>query len=256
MAVTPRTVVRIAGVDVRVDRSWLIIAALVTWSFWSRLGSIVTAVVAAALFFASLLAHELAHALEARHRGIEVRAITLYLFGGATEMSAEVKTPGDEFAVTAVGPWTSIVLGCAFGLVAFGADRMGQTASDVGQVAVLLAWVNLMLGFFNLLPGAPLDGGRILDSAVWRVTGDRARARRISTGAGRLLGYALITLGFVLWLFVSDGLVQGAWLALIGWFLAQAAMAERRRATVAAPTPAVQTPAVQSPAEPPSPPEP
>jgi Zn-dependent protease len=230
VAATPRTVARIAGVDVRVDNSWFLIAALVTWSFWTRFDSVVMAVVAAALFFASLLAHELAHALEARHRGIGVRFITLYLVGGATETESEATRPGDEFAVTAVGPWTSLVLGCAFGLVAFGADRIGRGASAVGEVAALLAWVNLLLGFFNLLPGAPLDGGRILDSVVWRVTGDRARARRISTSAGRLLGYALIALGLAFTLFVSDGVFDGVWLAFIGWILARAATAEGNRA--------------------------
>ncbi|MCU1448389.1 MAG: site-2 protease family protein [Acidimicrobiales bacterium] len=236
MAMTPRTVARIAGVDVRVDRSWFVIAALITWSFWTKLDSIVTAVVAAALFFASLLAHELAHALEARHRGIGVRFITLYLIGGATETETEATRPGDEFAVTAVGPWTSLVLGCAFGLVAFGADRVGPSASDVGEVAALLAWVNLLLGFFNLLPGAPLDGGRILDSIVWRVTGDRARARRISTAAGRFLGYALIVLGFAFAVLVSGGVFDGVWLALIGWILSRAATAEGNRAQVRART--------------------
>jgi Zn-dependent protease len=236
VAMTPRTVVRIAGVDVRVDRSWFIIAAFITWSFWTRFDSVVMAVAAAVLFFASLLAHELAHALEARHRGIGVRSITLYLVGGATELETEATRPGDEFAVTAVGPWTSLVLGCAFGLVAFGADRVGSAASEVGEVAALLAWVNLLLGFFNLLPGAPLDGGRILDSIVWRVTRDRARARRISTGAGRFLGYALIALGFALAVFVADGVFDGVWLALIGWLLSRAATAEGNRARARPPT--------------------
>jgi Zn-dependent protease len=250
MAVTPRTVARIAGVDVRVDTSWFVLAALVTWSFWTRFESIVMAVVAAALFFASLLAHELAHALEARHRGIGVRSITLLLIGGATETETEATRPGDEFAVTAVGPWTSLVLACAFGLVAFGADRMGSGASDVGQVAVVLAWLNLLLGFFNLLPGAPLDGGRILDSVVWRVTGDRARARRISTAAGRFLGYALIALGFALAVFVSDGLFDGVWLALIGWILSRAATAERNRARGRPPTEPEPAPAPAAEPEP------
>jgi Zn-dependent protease len=236
VAVTPRTVLRIGGVDVRVDSSWFVIAALVTWSFWARFEggrdtpvALAMAIAAAALFFGSVLAHEVAHALEARHRGIEVRSITLYLFGGATETASEARRPGDEFAVTAVGPWTSLVLGCAFGLLAYAADR--ADASAVGEVAALLAWVNLVLAFFNLLPGAPLDGGRILDSIVWRVTGDHERARRVATGAGRLLGFALVGLGVAEALLVSDGLLGGVWLAFIGWFLVQAATAERARAT-------------------------
>ena len=240
---TPRTVGRIGGVDIRVDSSWLVIAFLVTWTFWvqfqrDRGGAValVMAVVGAALFFASVLVHELAHALEARHRGIEVRSITLYLFGGATETASEARRPGDEFAVTAVGPWSSLVLGCTFALLAYGADEAGLRAP--GQVAGLLASVNLILAFFNLLPGAPLDGGRILDSIVWRVTGDHRRARRVATGAGRVLGSALIAFGFFEAVAVSGGFVGGLWLAFIGWFLFQAATAERRaRAPVTGPRP-------------------
>jgi Zn-dependent protease len=231
--VTPRTVARVGGVDIRVDRSWVFIAVLATWSFWARFQdergaavALVMAIVAAVLFFGSILAHELAHALEARHRGIEVRSITLYLFGGATETASEARRPGDEFAVTAVGPWTSLVLGCAFALLASGADEVGLTAP--GQVAALLAWVNLVLAFFNVLPGAPLDGGRMLDSLVWRVTGDHRRARRVATGAGRVLGSALVALGLFEVVAVSGGVVDGLWLALVGWFLVQAAAAEGR----------------------------
>ena len=230
---TPRTVGRLGGVVIRVDNSWVVIAVLVTWIFWARFDehrgpavALVMAVVGAALFFASILAHELAHALEARHRGMEVRSITLYLFGGATEIVSEARRPGDEFAVTAVGPWTSLVLGCSFALLAYGAEQVELSA--LGQVAALLAWVNLVLAFFNLLPGAPLDGGRILDSIVWRVTGDHGRARRVATGAGRMLGSALVVLGVFEMVAVSGGFLDGLWLALIGWFLVRAATAEAR----------------------------
>ena len=221
------------GVDIRLDNSWLVIAALVTFLFWDTFNerrgapaAFAMAVAATLLFFGSVLAHEIAHALEARHRGIEVRSITLYLFGGATETASEARRPGDEFAVTAVGPWTSLVLGCGFGLIAFGAGQANLAAA--GQVAALLAWSNLALAFFNLLPGAPLDGGRILDSIVWRVTGNHDRARRVATSAGRLLGYALVVLGFFEAVAVSGGFIGGLWLAFIGWFLAQAAAAEAR----------------------------
>lgn len=230
---------RIAGVEVRVDRSWYVIAALVAWSFWARFdathsfaGALLMAVAASAVFFASILAHEVAHALEARHRGIEVRSITLYLFGGATETASESRRPVDEFAVTAVGPWTSLVLGCACGLIAYAASRAGSWASPAGEVAAALAWLNLVLAFFNLLPGAPLDGGRMLDSLAWRLTGDRVRARRLSTGAGRVLGFLLIALGIVVSLSSADGLLDGVWLAFVGWFLFHAATAERSRAAV------------------------
>jgi Zn-dependent protease len=222
----PRTVSRVAGVEVRVDGSWFVIVVLFTWSFWSEVGSLVEAVVASALFFASVLGHEIAHALEARHRGIEVRSITLYLFGGATEMSTEAPKPADEFAISAVGPWTSLVLGCAFGLIAFFAAQ--ADLSSISEVAGLLGWLNLLLAFFNFLPGSPLDGGRVLDALVWRLTGDRTRARRVSTGAGRVLGNLLIAVGAAEAIWGGD-LLGGFVLAFIGWMLSQAAAAERRR---------------------------
>ena len=116
------------------------------------------------------------------------------------------------------------MLGCGFGLVAWRADRAGVSA--VGEVAALLASLNVLLGLFNLLPGAPLDGGRILDSIVWRVTGDHRRARRVATSAGRALGAMILAVGVFWALTVAGGFVWGVWLAFIGWFLMQAAAAE------------------------------
>ncbi len=226
MAMKPRTVLRVFGTDVRVDASWFAMVLVFTWFFWTLVGSIPEAIVTSVVFFTSVLAHEVAHALEARYRGIEVQSITLYLFGGATEMSTEARRPGDEFAVSAIGPWTSLVLGCGFGLVAFFADRARM--AFISDVAGLLAWMNVLLAFFNFLPGAPLDGGRVLDSIVWRITGDRRRARRVSTGAGRLLGYLLIAVGLAEALVAGD-VGGGVVLGFIGWFLAQAATAESRR---------------------------
>lgn len=227
---------RIGGIPVRADASWFIILALLTWSFWTRFNlsypagtALVIAVAAAALFSLSVIAHEIAHALEARHRGVPVGGITMYLFGGATEVySDEVTRPGDEFALTAVGPWTSIVLAAAFGLIAYVGQRLGiQWVSDLfGE----LGWLNLLLAIFNLLPGAPLDGGRILTAIVWRVTGNRWKAVRVAARAGRVLGGLVLALG-VLELF-AGGFAGGLWLALIGWFLIQAAVAEEYQANL------------------------
>ena len=196
----PRRGIDVAGIPVRADATLLIIAGLLAWSFWarystvaSRWGALVMALVATGLFLGSILAHELAHALEARYRGLHVRDITLYIFGGATRMTDEAACPGDEFALTVVGPGTSVVLGCAFGLVATGAGHLGLPA--VAEVAGELGWLNFVLGVFNLLPGAPLDGGRILDSIVWRMTRDRARAARVSAVSGQVIGAALAALG-------------------------------------------------------------
>jgi Zn-dependent protease len=231
-----RTLFRVGDIPVRADASWLVVMALLTWSFWTRFNltypagtAVVIAVIAALLFSLSVVAHEIAHALEARHRGIPVGGITMYLFGGATEVySDEVHKPGDEFALTAVGPWTSIVAASAFGLIAYLGQRVGvQWVADLfGE----LGWLNLLLGIFNLLPGAPLDGGRLLASIVWRVTGDRWRSVRVAARAGRVLGALVLALG-VLELF-AGGFAGGVWLALIGWFLIQAAMAEENQANL------------------------
>ena len=222
----------VAGVEIRIDRSWIIIALLITWSFWGRFTAddrattvtLAMAVAAALLFFGSVLAHELAHSLEARHRGVEVSGITLFLFGGATETSFDVERPRDEFALTAVGPLTSLVLGALFGLVAHYTATVGIPL--LPELAGSIGWINVALALFNLLPGAPLDGGRILRSAVWAVTGDRARAVRVASRAGQVLGWLIAALG-VFQLFVVPGaFVGGIWLLFIGWFLASAAQGE------------------------------
>ena len=235
--VGPRPLFSPRGIPVRAEASLWVIAALVTWSFWSRFTTTFTgteaiamALVATAMFLVSILAHELAHALEARRRGLAVEDITLYVFGGATRIGSEAPRAADEFWLTVVGPWTSIVLGCGFGLIAYGADSAG--IRYVGEVVGQLGWLNVLLGVFNLLPGAPLDGGRLLDSIVWRVTGDRSRAIAVSTRAGQLLGAAIVLLGVAELLLVAGGFVGGLWLMLIGWFLLRGASTERAVAVI------------------------
>ncbi|MFO7962004.1 MAG: site-2 protease family protein [Nitriliruptoraceae bacterium] len=222
----------IAGIEVRLHRSWALIALLIAWSFWNRFvlvdygatTAVVMAVLGALLFFLSLLFHEFAHALEAQYRGVEVNGITLFLFGGVTEMSGEVRRPRDEFALTAIGPFASIVLAALFGLVAVYTGRAGF--ASVAQVAGLLGWINLALGVFNLLPGAPLDGGRILRSLVWAITGDRRRALTIAARAGQLIGALIAGLGLLQLVFVPGAFLGGIWLIVIGGFLAFAAQSE------------------------------
>jgi Zn-dependent protease len=231
------TLGRISGIELRVDQSWLLVALLVVWSFWTRFTSgadhhsvgaaFVMAVVAAVLFFASVLAHELAHALEAQHRGLRVGGITLHIFGGTTALASEARRPGDEFALTAVGPFTSLVLASALGLVSYTSGRFGL--GEVAEVSGMLGWINLLLAVFNLLPGAPLDGGRILASVVWRITGDRHRAGVVAARAGRGLGGLLVAAGLLETFFVLGGFVGGLWLVFLGWFLYQAALSEERR---------------------------
>jgi len=233
-----RTLARIGGVPIQVDPTWFLIILLLAWSFWSRFTTgppthpagvaLAMAVTATALFALSVLAHELAHALEAKRRGVPVGGITLYLFGGATEiLSEEVKGPGDQLALTIAGPWTSLVLGALFGLIAYLSQQAGlQALSDVfGE----LGWLNALLAVFNLLPGAPLDGGRVLAAVAWKVTGDRERATRIAARAGVLMGTLILAAGLWELFFVAAGL-GGIWLAFIGWFLIQAARAEEFQA--------------------------
>lgn len=230
---------RVHGIDLRVHSSWIVIALLIAWNLWSTFvlvhdrdegTAIAMAVAGAALFFASILVHELAHALEAQRRGVEVGGITLFLFGGVTESRFNVGRPVDEFALTVVGPLSSFVLAGAFWGVTVAADGAGLDRT--AEVTGLIGWLNLALGVFNLLPGAPLDGGRLLRSVVWWRTGDRMRSIRVASSAGRVLGGALIALG-VLEVLLLGAFVGGLWLAFIGWFLFRAATAERTQAEVA-----------------------
>lgn len=231
------TIGSVRGIEIRVHASWLVIAALVTWSFWNRFTvlrdfdggvAFVMALACAVLLFVSILVHELAHALEAVRRGVKVGGITLFLFGGATESKFDVQRPRDEFALTAVGPFSSFALAGLFGLGSVAADAVG--VATLAAVLGVMGWLNLALGVFNLLPGAPLDGGRILRSVVWWVTRDRHRALRIAANAGRVLGGLLIALGLAQVFLVAGGGIGGLWLAFIGWFLMMAATAEVREA--------------------------
>jgi Zn-dependent protease len=220
---------RIAGIEVRIDSSWAVIALLITYSMYLRIsflyrdlsggGAVGLALLSAVLFFGSVLVHELAHALVSQARGIRVQDITLFLFGGATRARVESRGPGDEFLIALVGPLTSGLLAAGFGIVAgLGRDVLSRPlAGTFGY----LAWTNLLLAAFNLVPGFPLDGGRLLRSAIWKATGSLARATRIASQAGQGVGWLLVAAG-VAWLLAGD-LAGGIWFAFIGWFLVQAA---------------------------------
>jgi Zn-dependent protease/CBS domain-containing protein len=222
---------RIAGVEVRVDSSWAVIALLITYSMYLRFaavypslstgGAVAIAILEAALFFGSVLVHELAHALVSQARGIRVQDITLFLFGGATRARVESRGPGDEFLIAAVGPLTSAILAALFWV----ADLAGGGVLSRPLTGMLgyLAWVNLLLAGFNLIPGFPLDGGRLLRSAVWRATGSLRRATRIASIGGQAFGWLLVVGGVAFLL--AGNLASAIWFAFIGWFLVQAARA-------------------------------
>jgi len=223
---------RIGGVEVRVNWSWLIVLALIVWTLADGVfpsqnpglsgdTHLAMAVVAALLFFASILLHELGHAWEARREGLEVDGITLWLFGGVSQFKGGFPSAGAEFRIAIAGPLVSLVLGVVFVLIA-----IAGLPSAVDGVAAWLGYINLALLVFNLIPALPLDGGRVLRAALWRSTGDLGWATRVGTDIGRVFGYLFIGLGLAM--FIFQGSFSGAWLAFIGWFLLQAATAEAR----------------------------
>ncbi|TCB96493.1 CBS domain-containing protein [Micromonospora zingiberis] len=229
---------RIVGVPVGVNWSVLVIFALIWWGLSANLfpvsypGRSVVAYVfaglaAAVVFFGGLLAHEVSHAVVAKRNGLGVQGITLWLFGGVAELRGEARTPGAELRIAGVGPLVSLIIGAFFGVIAMLLGLAGVHGLWLGVMA-WLGGINLLLALFNILPAAPLDGGRLLRAAVWKATGDRTRASVVAARAGWVLGVALI--GFGLWRFLTGAGVGGLWLALIGWFLIGAATMEERQA--------------------------
>ncbi|MEU5097419.1 site-2 protease family protein [Streptomyces sp. NPDC020996] len=229
---------RIAGVRVGVHWSVLGIFAIVafglaqgrlpvahpgrSWGVYWAAG-LSTAVV----FFASLLAHEVAHAVVARRNGVEVDDIVLWLLGGVARLRTEASTPGAELRIAGVGPLVSLLLGGFFALAAWLLD-LASVSVIVVEMAAWLAGINVLLAVFNAVPAAPLDGGRLLRAFLWWRTGDRLRATAGATAAGKGFGWLLVTFGLIV--FMARGVFGGLWLALIGWFLIATATAEGRQA--------------------------
>jgi len=228
---------RIFGIRIGINWSWLVVVALIVWTLASGIfpetnpglsdGTyIALAVVAAALFFASLLLHELGHAVQARREGMEIEGITLWLFGGVAKFKGMFPSAGAEFRIAIAGPLVSLALGVLFSLAAWAVSG----AEEVDAVAAWVGYINLTLLVFNLLPALPLDGGRVLRSALWQLRGNFAAATRLASSIGRGFGYLFIAVG--IFMFIVQGSFSGAWLAFIGWFLLQAATAEDNYAMV------------------------
>ena len=233
------------GIEIRLDFSVIFIFGLIVYSLGAGVfpswhpewtGGMVwtTATTAGLLFFASLLAHELSHSLVAGRFGIRVPRITLFLFGGMAEIESEAETPGAEFAIAIAGPLMS--LGIAFVCMFIVNGALGETllagliadpeqgmerVSPLVTVCLWLGSVNLMLAIFNMVPGFPLDGGRVARAVMWRVTGDRMRATRYAATAGRWFGWIIMGIG--LWELLAFKALGGLWLILIGWFLSHLA---------------------------------
>jgi len=236
---------RLFGIEIRLDFSVLIVFALVVYSLgaalfprwhpaWSSGLTWGVALAAGILFFASLLAHELAHSVVAKLRGIPVPRITLFVFGGVSELEREPNTPATELLIAIVGPAMSALLGLIFtwlGAALAGTDFAHEVFLDpegamahLGPGATLFLWlgpINFMLAFFNLIPGFPLDGGRVLRAILWGISGDLQSATLWASNMGRAFAWGLMGLGVLQAL--GGAFVQGVWLLLIGWFLNNAA---------------------------------
>src|SRR5919109_2738286 len=224
---------RIAGIRIGVNWSWLVVFALIVWSLAAGVfpdqneglsdGTyIAMAIVAAFFFFASILLHELGHAIQARREGMEIEGITLWLFGGVAQFRGMFPSAGAEFRIAIAGPIVSFLLGVLFVAVAVAT----KTTKEVDGVAAWLGYINLTLLVFNLLPALPLDGGRVLRSALWGARDDFRWATWVAGNVGRGFGFLFIAGGIALFIFANS--FSGAWLAFIGWFLLGAASAELR----------------------------
>ncbi len=218
---------RVSGIEIAIDQSWLLIFLLISLSISAQLGNSnpqsevvarwATAAAVACAFFASIVLHELGHSLVAQALGIRVRSITLFLFGGVALLENEPRKPMHEVAIALAGPAVSFALGAAF-------TALAGASSAESLVSAGFAWlgrVNLVLAVFNLAPGFPLDGGRVLRGVVWALTGSFPLATRVAGAAGSAIAGLLMFAGVVSF-FATRDLVGGLWLVFLGWFLLSA----------------------------------
>ncbi len=230
---------KIWGITLKLNPSWFIIFVLITWALagsyfpgqypaWNFTAKLSAGVITSLLFFTSVLVHELMHSYVAQHEGTEVKSITLFIFGGVSEISGEPKNAGDEFSMAIAGPLTSLVLGgilmAVWAVLRHDAGGPGQF---IAAVSYWLGLINLSLGAFNLIPGFPLDGGRVFRSILWGKSGDLREATRTASQVGKVIAYIFIFIG--IFLFFSGNWLNGAWMVLIGWFLDNAASGSYRQ---------------------------
>jgi Zn-dependent protease len=224
---------KVFGIQLRLHYSWFIIFALLTFAlvapyfsswFWWVMG-----ITTCLLFFGSVIAHELAHSLVGRANGIPIKSITLFIFGGIAQMTKEATRPGAELKMAAAGPACSAVIGGIFMLISHLNPGMPEPVASMVQ---WLAFMNLALAAFNMIPGFPLDGGRVFRSVLWRFTGDYKRSTRIATQVGQGVGYTFIAGGIVIVFLQPFNLswFSGVWIAFIGWFIRNAATSSYRQA--------------------------
>ena len=228
---------KIFGIQFRLHYSWFIIFALLTFflseqvfpqslagqprpAYWAM------GIITSLIFFGSVLTHELAHSIVGRANGIPITSITLFIFGGAAHMTREANRAGEELKMAIAGPVSSLLLSGAFYVVSLYFDGL---INQVALMAYWLAWINMVLAVFNLLPGFPLDGGRVLRALIWHFSGNYMNATRIATQAGRAIGYLFIFGGIGI-ILTSQNWLSGVWLIFIGWFLADTAQTSYRQA--------------------------
>lgn len=228
---------RVFGIPVGVHASWFLIFALVTWSLsagyfpveypgLSVAAYVLLAAVTSLLFFGSVLVHEMSHSVVAQREGIPVTSINLFIFGGVAQIAREPKTAASEFRITIAGPLSSLVLGAAFWVLYL----IAQQVSYLAAPSLYLARINFTLALFNLIPGFPLDGGRILRAIVWRISGDFRRATQVASAAGQIIAFGFMLLGGIS--LVSGNIFNGLWMIFIGWFLQNAAASSLAQANI------------------------
>jgi Zn-dependent protease/CBS domain-containing protein len=224
----------IAGIEIGLHFSWFIIAFLIAISLESHFHSVRpdwnqavvwgVSIGTAVLFFVTLLLHELAHSLVAKSKGLKVRAITLFALGGVSQIESEASDASSEFWIAIVGPLTSLVIGFVLLGIVHSLGWSGLGSEPVTPLAAVLVWlgyINVMLGVFNLIPGFPLDGGRVLRAIVWWITKAPEKSTRIAARVGEVVAFLFIIYG--LFRFFVGANFGGLWLAFIGWFLLEAA---------------------------------
>lgn len=222
---------RIFGISIGLDYSWFVIFALLTWTLadsyypaefkgWSPLLYWFTGAVTAIMLFVSVLLHELGHSVVALRYKIEVRSITLFLFGGIAQIGAEPPSAIAEFFIASAGPFVSLILAVVF----YAMQPLVAGIEPLLGPAKYLAYINFALVLFNLIPGYPLDGGRVFRAIVWAITGSMRRATLVAANSGRFFAFLFILLG--VWQMFSGNPIGGLWIAFIGWFLENAASAQ------------------------------
>ena len=227
---------RLFGIDIKFHFTWIFIFLLVAWSLagsflpanypgWSTSTYWTVGIIGSALLFASVLVHELSHSLVAISRGYKVSGITLFFLGGVSEIAEEAAHASEEFWIAVVGPASSVVLAVVFWVLL---QAISGTNSQVEALFQYLAFINLALAIFNLIPAFPMDGGRVLKAAVWQATGSLPKANAVATTTGSLLGYGLIGVGIII-AFTTGNFLSGLWLVFIGWFIQSAASSTRQQ---------------------------